>query len=78
MTPNITDICDPAKEALEGGAHGLAAINTILSLSNINMKTFNPNVKGISAFWGYSYKAVRPIAFRMVGQYAPVSSFQAP
>jgi len=72
MTPNITDICDPAGAALEAGADGLVAINTILSLSNIDMKTFkpNPNVKGISAFGGYSYKAVRPIALRMVGELA--------
>lgn len=72
MTPNITDICEPAASALKGGADGLVAINTILSLSNIDMKTFkpNPNVKGISAFGGYSYKAVRPIALRMVGELA--------
>lgn len=72
MTPNITDICDPAQAALNGGADGLVAINTILSLSNIDLKTFkpSPNVKGISAFGGYSYKAVRPIALRMVGELA--------
>ncbi len=70
MTPNITDICVPAQSALTGGADGIVAINTILSLSNIDMKTFrpNPNVKGLSAFGGYSYKAVRPIALRMVGE----------
>lgn len=72
MTPNITDIRDPARAALAGGADGLVAINTILSVSNIDMKTFkpSPNVKGISAFGGYSYKAVRPIALRMVGELA--------
>ncbi|OUR99645.1 dihydroorotate dehydrogenase [Halobacteriovorax marinus] len=72
MTPNITDICDPARAAIDAGADGLVAINTILSLSNIDMKTFkpNPNVKGVSAFGGYSYKAVRPIALRMVGELA--------
>lgn len=72
MTPNITDICEPAEAALNGGADGLVAINTILSLANIDMKTFkpNPNVKGIAAFGGYSYKAVRPIALRMVGELA--------
>jgi len=72
MTPNITDIRDPARAALNGGADGLSAINTILSLSGIDLKTFkpNPNVKGISAFGGYSYKAVKPIALRMVGELA--------
>jgi dihydroorotate dehydrogenase subfamily 1 len=72
MTPNITDITVPGQAALDGGADGLVAINTILSLSNIDMKTFkpNPNVKGVSAFGGYSYKAVRPIGLRMVGELA--------
>lgn len=72
MTPNITDITEPAQAALNGRADGLVAINTILSVSNIDMKTFkpNPNVKGISAFGGYSYKAVRPIGLRMVGELA--------
>lgn len=72
MTPNITDIRDPARAAIEAGADGLVAINTILSVSNIDLKTFKPvpNVKGISAFGGYSYKAIRPIALRMVGELA--------
>lgn len=73
MTPNITDITVPARAALEeGGADGITAINTILSVSNINMDTFQPvpNVKGISAFGGYSYTAVKPIALRMIGEIA--------
>lgn len=72
MTPNITDICEPGAAALNAGVDGLTAINTILSLSGIDMKTFkpNPNIKGISAFGGYSYKAIRPIALRMVGELA--------
>ena len=41
---NITDIREPGKAALDGGADGLVAINTILSLSNIDMKTFKPNL----------------------------------
>ncbi len=52
MNPNITDICAPALAALDGGADGLVAISTILSLSSIDMKIVKPgpNVKGISAF----------------------------
>ena len=47
-------------------------INTILSVSGINMKNFQPvpNVKGVSAFGGYSYTAVKPIGLRMVGEIA--------
>lgn len=72
MTPNITDITIPAKAALDAGADGLVAINTILSVSGINMDNFAPIpcVKGVSAFGGYSYTAVKPIALRMVGELA--------
>lgn len=72
MTPNITDITVPARAALEAGADGLTAINTILSVSGIDLKTFKPipNVKGVSAFGGYSYTAVKPIGLRMVGELA--------
>lgn len=31
MTPNIGDICAPARAAFRGGAKGVSAINTILS-----------------------------------------------
>ena len=72
MTPNITDIVAPARAAMEAGADGLTAINTILSLAGIDLKTFKPipNVKGISAFGGYSYTAVKPVGLRMVGELA--------
>jgi len=72
MTPNITDITVPAAAALKAGADGITAINTILSVSGINMDTFQPipNVKGVSAFGGYSYTAVKPIGLRMVGEIA--------
>ena len=72
MTPNITDVVDPAKAAMDAGADGLTAINTILSMAGIDMKTFKPipNVKGVSAFGGYSYTAVKPVALRMVGELA--------
>lgn len=72
MTPNITHITEPARAALNAGADGITAINTILSVSGINMKNFQPvpNVKGVSAFGGYSYTAVKPIALRMIGELA--------
>lgn len=72
MTPNITDIRVPAKAALDAGANGISAINTILAQAEIDLKTFRPvpNVKGISAFGGLSYLAVKPIALRFVGELA--------
>ena len=68
MTPNITDITVPARSAIEGGADGISAINTILSVCGINMKTLRPlpTVEGYSVPGGYSGQAVKPIALRHV------------
>ena len=72
MTPNIADIRVPSRAARRGGATGVAAINTILSTIGINLKTLRPTptVEGYSTFGGYSYRAVKPIALRMVGEIA--------
>jgi dihydroorotate dehydrogenase subfamily 1 len=72
MTPNITDITVPARSAIEGGAHGISAINTILSVCGINMKTLRPlpTVEGYSVPGGYSGQAVKPIALRHVMELA--------
>ena len=70
MTPDILDITEPAKAAMEGGASGVAAINTIPSILNIDLETLAPmpTVEGHSTPGGYSYYAVKPIALRMVSQ----------
>ena len=72
MTPNITHIADPGERALAAGANGLAAINTILSVMGIDLETLRPQptVEGYSVPGGYSCKAVRPIALRMVMELA--------
>lgn len=72
MTPNITHIEDPARAALDAGCEGIAAINTILSVMGIDLKTLRPQptVEGYSVPGGYSCKAVRPIALRMVMELA--------
>ena len=70
MTPNITDMVPVAKACLEGGADGIAAINTIKSVCNVdlNRKIGMPIVNGKSAVSGYSGKAVKPVALRFVQQ----------
>jgi dihydropyrimidine dehydrogenase (NADP+) len=72
MTPNITDITVPAGAALDGGADGIAAINTILSVLGVDLKSLKPlpTVEGYSVPGGYSGQAVRPIALRNVMQLA--------
>ncbi|MDB6026746.1 MAG: dihydropyrimidine dehydrogenase [Verrucomicrobiales bacterium] len=72
MTPNITHIEDPSRAALRGGATGLAAINTIRSVIGVNLDTLRPepSVEGYTTPGGYSSRAVRPIALRMVMEIA--------
>ena len=72
MTPNITHIEDPGRAALKAGATGISAINTIRCVMGVNLDTLRPepNVAGFSTPGGYSSKAVRPIALRMVMEIA--------
>ncbi len=72
MTPNITNIKEPSLAAVRGGASGISAINTILSVIGVNLDTLRPmpTVEGYTVPGGYSSQAVRPIALRMVSQLA--------
>ena len=72
MTPNVTHIEDPSRAALQGGATGLSAINTIRSVVGVNLDTLRPepSVEGYTTPGGYSCKAVKPIALRMVMEIA--------
>lgn len=72
MTPNVTHIEDPSRAALKAGATGIAAINTIRSVMGVNLDTFRPepNVEGYTTPGGYSSRAVKPIALRMVMEVA--------
>jgi dihydropyrimidine dehydrogenase (NAD+) subunit PreA len=70
LTPNITDIRAVARAAKRGGADALAAINTINSITGIDLDTLiaQPNVDGKSSHGGYSGPAIKPIALNMVQQ----------
>jgi len=68
LTPNITDILEPALAAVEAGADGLVLINTIRSLVGVDLDRLVPvpDVGGKGSPGGYSGPAVKPIALRMV------------
>ncbi|MCP5533675.1 MAG: NAD-dependent dihydropyrimidine dehydrogenase subunit PreA [Akkermansiaceae bacterium] len=68
MTPNVTHIEEPTAAALRAGCHGVSAINTIRSVMGVNLETLRPEptVEGYTTPGGYSSKAVKPIALRMV------------
>src|ERR1017187_4565038 len=72
MTPNVTHIEDPTRAALKAGATGISAINTIRCVMGVNLDTLRPepNVEGYTTPGGYSSRAVKPIALRMVMEVA--------
>lgn len=80
MTPNITHIEDPGRAALRGGATGLSAINTIRSVMGVNLDSLRPEptVEGYTTPGGYSCRAVKPIALRMVMELAAMIRAEFP
>ena len=68
LTPNVARMSPAAEAALQGGADGIAAINTIKSVIGVNPHTYvsSPAVHGMSAVGGYSGSAVKPIALRFL------------
>ena len=80
MTPNVTHIEEPSRAALKTGVHGLSAINTIRCVMGVNLETLRPepSVEGYTTPGGYSSKAVRPIALRMVMELAQMIRAEFP
>ncbi len=72
LTPNITDIRKPAEAALRGGADAVSLINTINSITSVNLDNFSPepSIDGWGAHGGYCGPAVKPIALNMVAEIA--------
>ena len=72
LTPNITDIRKPAQAARDGGADAVSLINTISSITSVNLDTFSPepSIDGKGAHGGYCGPAVKPIALNMVAEIA--------
>ncbi len=72
LTPNITDIRYPARAANAGGADAVSLINTISSITSVNLDTFSPepSIDGKGSHGGYCGPAVKPIALNMVAEIA--------
>ena len=62
MTPNIMSMSSPALASFYGGANGISAINTIKSIT----MSHDAEVSRKKTVSGYSGKAVKPIALRMI------------
>jgi dihydropyrimidine dehydrogenase (NAD+) subunit PreA len=72
LTPNITDIRKPAQAAHAGGADAVSLINTINSITSVDLDLFapEPTIDGKGAHGGYCGPAVKPIALNMVAEIA--------
>ena len=72
LTPNITDIRKPAMAAHAGGADAVSLINTINSITSVDLDLFapEPTIDGKGAHGGYCGPAVKPIALNMVSEIA--------
>ncbi|NNK17212.1 MAG: NAD-dependent dihydropyrimidine dehydrogenase subunit PreA, partial [Sulfitobacter sp.] len=72
LTPNITDIRKPAGAAKSGGADAVSLINTINSITSVDLDLFapEPTIDGKGAHGGYCGPAVKPIALNMVAEIA--------
>lgn len=72
LTPNISNIRYPARAAQAGGADAVSLINTINSITGIDLDNFAPlpTVAGKGTHGGYCGPAVKPIALSMVSEIA--------
>jgi dihydropyrimidine dehydrogenase (NAD+) subunit PreA len=72
LTPNITNIRYPARAAMKGGADAVSLINTLNSITNVDLDTFapEPTIDGKGSHGGYCGPAVKPIALNMVAEIA--------
>lgn len=72
LTPNISDIRPPAQAAKNGGADAVSLINTINSITSVNLDLMcpEPAIDGKGSHGGYCGPAVKPIALNMVAEIA--------
>jgi dihydroorotate dehydrogenase (NAD+) catalytic subunit len=67
LSPNVTDITETAKAAVEAGADALSVINTILGMA-VNVEKRKPELSSVTG--GLSGPAIKPVALRMVWEVA--------
>jgi dihydropyrimidine dehydrogenase (NAD+) subunit PreA len=72
LTPNVTDIRKPARAAHAGGTDAVSLINTINSITAVDLDSFSPepSIDGKGTHGGYCGPAVKPIAMNMVAEIA--------
>jgi dihydropyrimidine dehydrogenase (NAD+) subunit PreA len=70
LTPNITDVVQPARAAVQARADGLSLINTLNSIVGVDLDTFEitPSIGGKGGHGGYAGPAVKPVALNMLAE----------
>ncbi len=78
LTPNITNILEPAEAAKMGGADAVSLINTVNSIISVDLDQMAPTpiVDGKGTHGGYCGSAVKPIALNMVAEIARTEATQ--
>lgn len=78
LTPNITNVLYPAEAAKRGGADAVSLINTINSITSVDLDLFAPEpmIDGKGTHGGYCGPAVKPIAMSMVSEIARAEETQ--
>lgn len=78
LTPNVHSVVPTGRASVEGGTNALSLINTIQSVTGVDLDTFvpNPYVAGKSVYGGYCGPAVKPVALKMLTTIAqdPITS----
>jgi dihydropyrimidine dehydrogenase (NAD+) subunit PreA len=72
LTPNVTDITQPARSAVQGGATALSLINTINSIMGVDLNSLDikPSVAGKGGHGGYAGPAIKPVALHLLSSIA--------
>jgi dihydropyrimidine dehydrogenase (NAD+) subunit PreA len=72
LTPNVTDVRRPARAAKNGGTDAVSLINTINSITNVDLDLMSPmpTIDGKGTHGGYCGPAAKPIALHMVAEIA--------
>ncbi|TGE34559.1 NAD-dependent dihydropyrimidine dehydrogenase subunit PreA [Desulfosporosinus sp. Sb-LF] len=72
LSAQDSDIIATAEAVQRSGADGVCAINTIKSITGVNLDTLipYPNVAGLSTYGGLSGPAIKPIALRCTAEIA--------
>jgi dihydropyrimidine dehydrogenase (NAD+) subunit PreA len=68
LTPNITNVVQPARAAVHAGANALSLINTVNSIIGVDLDSLEitPDIGGKGGHGGYAGPAVKPIALNML------------